>query len=235
MTSEKFESLSDEELYALADKMGLDLPPGLARVFVAEEILEALEEDSLERRSSASAPMHVDEKKFSCSDALSGVDECRASAAFADRRYNETMIRALVRDPSWAFAYWDIAEADRSALHADGVASLFLRVVELDEGGESAREFFDIPISEGDAQWYINLPHAKARYRIELRLRSGSRSRLLARSTALSVPRQTLEFHATALDARSSELLRLSGLEGLGIEPPPAGNPLRILSGGEGE
>ncbi len=233
--SEKFESLSDEALFALAEKMGLDVPPSLDRVFVIEEIVGALEEDSLERRSSGGAPIHIEEKKFSGSE-LDGIEACIEAAPCIERRYNETVVHALVRDPSWAFAFWDLADSDRAALRSqESQSALFLRIQEAGADGEGTREYFDIPVAEDDLQWYINLPRPNARYRIELRARAGGRSRLLARSALVVAPRQTLDEAAAAFDPRTAELLRLSGLDSLKIEPEALGNPQRILSGSESD
>jgi hypothetical protein len=115
---EKLDALSLEELYALAEKTGLDLPPGLERPFVIEEILDALEEDSEDRREAQGEAVHIDEKKYSGLrmgdfDVDSGYSEPIAA------RYNETMIRAIARDPSWAFAYWDVSDSDLEALRGE--------------------------------------------------------------------------------------------------------------------
>ena len=49
MNVERLNGLSIEALYALAEKMGIDLPTGLERLFVMESILEAFEEDQIGR------------------------------------------------------------------------------------------------------------------------------------------------------------------------------------------
>jgi hypothetical protein len=235
--AEKFELLSDEALRALAEKMGLDVPPNLDRVFVVEEILDALEEDSAERRSSGLAPVRIEESKFSGLE-FDEIDVEPDASPVLDRCYNETSVRVLVRDPSWAFAFWDISEVERSSLRGEeGLASLFLRVFETTradgaDGSEARREFFDIPVSDDDMQWYINLPRPKALYRIELCAKCGGHVRVLARSRELVVPRHHLDSSADDLDPATAELLRLSGLEALDIEPPVDDNPQRILKAG---
>ena len=171
MNSDKLDALSLEELYTLADKTGLDLPPGLDRPFVVEEILEVLEEDSEDRRAEQGEAVHIDEKKYSGLrigdfDLVLGPDESLAT------RYNETMIRAIARDPSWAFAYWDVSDSEIEALRGeDSTAGLFLRVAEIGPPGEQSdgqREYFDIPVADNDLQWYINLPRSGVRFRIDL-------------------------------------------------------------------
>lgn len=231
MKADKFESLSDEALYALADKMGLDLPPDLERVFVVEEILGAIEEDSLERHSSRLSAVRVEEAKFSSSD-LDEVDPSILQDSPMPKTYNETAIKVLVRDPSWAFAFWDLSESERQGLYdGEWESSLFLRVFELPELGlpEQKKEFFDIPVSIDDSQWYINLPKAKARYRIELCARAGGKLKVLARSKDAYVPRQHLDSDLDSLGGGRALLLRLSGIESLDIEPEGDVNPRRIL------
>ncbi|HET7838107.1 MAG TPA: DUF4912 domain-containing protein [Rectinemataceae bacterium] len=245
MTSEKLDSLSLEALYAVADKMGLDLPPGLERLFVVEEISEAIAEDSEDRRAAHGEAVHVEEKKYSSpelGEIDADLDSSGAEAPVLETRYNETMIHALVRDPSWAFAYWDLSDADQTALFGeDGGSALFLRVVEL--GGEDGRrEYFDIPVSSEDHQWYINLPRPGVRFRIDLCVRPGdspvARIRVLARSNDVESPRQSLE-PDRPLSERVIRLLELSGIQELNIELARDENPQRILparSGqGEGE
>ena len=236
--TDRLDALSLEELYALADKIGLDLPPGLERPFVVEEILEVLEEDSEDRREAQGEALHIDEKKYS-GLRIGDFDEGPGRVDSLATRYNETMIRAIARDPSWAFAYWDVADADIELLRGeDGAAGLFLRIAEIGPPGErndSQREYFDIPIADNDLQWYINLPRSGVRFRIDLCARRsghGGKFRVLARSNEVESPRQSLAASAKALDPSSSELLALSGAEDIPIDDPAEGNPLRILPTG---
>jgi len=237
VNSEKLESLSLEALYALAEKMGLDLPVGLERLFVVEEILDALVEDSEDRRAARDEAVHVDEKKYSGSE-LDELDAAIDDLPPLEARYNETMIRALVRDPSWAFAYWDLSDAERAALTGvDSESPLFLRVVELNpEGDETKHEHFDIPVSIDDLQWYINLPHSAMRFRIDLCSRkngsAGSRLRVLARSNTVVSPRQELQPGPDGLDSQTARLLQLSGIGDLRIQSSEPDNPLRITPPG---
>ncbi len=70
-------------------------------------------------------------------------------------RYNETKIVLLLRDPQWAFAYWDrstdtVHENFQKDMFFEGY---FLRVFEYDtagSGGEFSDSFFDIPVSDTD-------------------------------------------------------------------------------------
>jgi uncharacterized protein len=236
--NDKLDALSLEELYALADKTGLDLPPGLERPFVIEEILDALEEDSEDRREEQGEAVHIDEKKYSGFrmgdfDIDRGLDEPIAT------RYNETMIRAIARDPSWAFAFWDVSDSEVESLRGEEPsAGLFLRVAELGpsvEPVDAHREYFDIPIADNDLQWYINLPRSGVRFRIDLCTRRGGpggKIRVLARSNEVESPRQSLSGSSQGLAPSAYELLALSGVEDLPIDESFEVNPLRILHSG---
>ncbi len=244
MKTDRLESYSIEELYALADKMGLDLPPGLERPFVVEELIEALDEDTEDRRSSRGEAVHVDEKKFSGA----GLDGIAAGAdeGTLEERYNETMIHAIVRDPSWAFAFWDLSDADLGELRGDeSSAGLFLRVAELPArcDVEPRREHFDIPVSDEDRQWYINLPRSGVRFRVDLCSRRpgmmGGRIRIMARSNEVLSPRQGVASPMSSLDEGRRAMLELSGIGELHIEEPgeeyaPASGEPRAAGPGPG-
>ncbi len=231
VSSEKFESMSDADLLAYADKMGLDLPQGLDRVFIIEELVDALAEDSQDSRITGTS-LKFEAARFSGPE----FDELEAHAGEEDapgrleQRYNQTEIRVIIRDPSWAFAFWDISEADRDKLRGeDNTITLFLRVAELQPSSDGHREFFDIAVSQDDLQWYINFPNPEAGYRVDLCARDGAHPRLLARSAEIRLPREILPRARNEFEPDIAELLRLSGSGRLDIEPKEEENPQRIL------
>lgn len=242
VNTDKLETLSLEELYALADRAGLDLPPGLERPFVIEEIVEALDDEDdypEESRAPRGGALDIDEKKYS--ELRIEGSEPQADEEPLVARYNETMIRAVARDPSWAFAYWDVSDAELASLRGEeSSAGLFLRVAELGESERAAsaehRECFDIPVADGDLQWYINLPRSGVRFRIDLCARRPGlgKFRVLARSNEVESPRQSFCLPGGGLDESSCELLSLSGIEDIPLDDLPDGNPLRILRSGSG-
>lgn len=214
VTPDKLALLTDDELGTLADRMGLNLPPGLDRPFILEEIVDAFNDDTEERRFPHDAPSHVEEKKFAgTSFGLDAMDPSLrpATGGFLSDRYGETIIHALVRDPGWVFAYWDISERHRPPEYEDDERSFILRVCELSLTRDPKRDYFDIPVTSSDFQWYINLPHPGARYRIDLISFTGGRLRIIARSNEVSLPRHRLETGASLTDETTCILFRLSG------------------------
>ncbi|MEI6388911.1 MAG: DUF4912 domain-containing protein, partial [Spirochaetota bacterium] len=217
MDAENLASLADDDIWAIADRMGLGLPPGLERIFVIEEILDAIEDDRIERDRAGKLPLYNEDAKYSSAgefsiESLAGT----SSVSIADMRYNETTIKALVRDPSWTFAFWELSELDFDSLGIeDDEPRLFLRVTQLE--GPDRQSSFDIPISHLDSQWYINIPNPGTRYRIDLGARTGSKSKVLARSVDFFVPRQHRESLST--EGKGQTLLELSDM--LDTEPEP--------------
>jgi hypothetical protein len=228
--AETLASLVDDDLRAIADRMGLGLPLGLDRIFVVEEILDAIEDDRIERDRAGKAPLYNEDSKYSSVDelpieSLAG----KSSVSIADKRYNETTIKALVRDPSWTFAFWELSELDFDSLGIeDDEPRLFLRVTQMD--GAERQSSFDIPINPNDSQWYINIPNPGSRYRIDLGARTGGKSKVLARSGDFFVPRQHGEFLPT--EGKGQTLLELSDMLDTEPEPPDEDNPSRILRAG---
>lgn len=227
MNPDKLSLLTDQELALLAERMGVFLPEGLARPFIVEEIISALEDDDRERVFSHDGTGHVEEKKLSGASyasmkpsELSGVPE----------RYNETMIRALPRDPAWIYAYWDISEQKRLPMSEEEAGcGLFLRVVELHHSGEHRKDFFDIGISLDDCKWYINVPQPGSAYRVDLCQHKLDKTKVLARSNEVKMPLFYLRKSANVPQVTKS-LLILSDVEGLHLNEPREANPNRILA-----
>jgi len=236
---EKLTALSDEDLLTLADKMGLVVPPELERSFLVEALIEAIQEDSEERKVAGNSSVSIEETKYGGSES----DDLSAdldSDVRLEKRYNETMVRLLVRDTAWAFAFWDVNDDERIALRAgesgQGFLGFFLRVMEENgKGSPRGSEHFDIPVGDCDLQWYINLPQPDSRYRIDLCCRANGKTRILAKSNIVHTPRGALAEQSSAIDVETAELLALSGFGELDIPLAEDRHPSRILSGPEAE
>jgi len=228
---ERLNGLSIEALYALADKMGLDLPAGLDRLFIVEALIEAFQEDQEERKSTGDAADHMEEKKFSGSE-LDEIDASLDVAPCIENRYNETVVHVIARDPAWAFVFRDIRDEEFDAIKAnDGASSLFLRVVK--EPGYESKDSaaFEVAVGDGDDHWYLHLPEEDRSYRVDLYVRTGSRTRLLAHSPIIRTPRALIADSLPELGPGAAELAALSGLTSLEIVPAPERHPSRILGG----
>lgn len=214
----------------MAERMGVYIPEGLDRPFVIEEIISALEDDDRERVFSHDGTGHVEEKKLSGGSHISYLAGIRSGDRVGiPERYNETMIRALPRDPSWIYAYWDISEQKRIPLEEEEQqARLFLRVIELNSQHERTKDFFDIGITLDDWKWYINIPQPGSNYRVDLCIQKGEKVKALAHSNEVRMPYYYIR-RTQQMPQITKSLLILSGMEGLHLTEPKDENPNRIL------
>ncbi len=83
--------------------------------------------------------------------------------------YNETAIHLILKDPSWAHAYWSIGPNEYTKLSSESqTLSFFLRVCMYSLENEELIDSFDIPVSRDDISWNVNLPEKGRRYRVSL-------------------------------------------------------------------
>jgi hypothetical protein len=112
--------------------------------------------------------------------------------------YDEDRIALLVRDPYWVHVYWDITrETLARAQEAMGEgwpdAKSILRVYDVtgvDFDGSNANSSFDVEITGGASNWYVNVQVPNRAYCIEVGLLSVTGEFfMLARSNVATTPR----------------------------------------------
>jgi hypothetical protein len=138
------ESLSTDELLQLADKAGIDSPPHLDRIFIIGELLEYSEAEEAYADDTEEIPL----PQADYIDAVPLV-----------KQYNITYIEVLIRDPLWAFVFWEAAsgirEIHEKALDFEGYSLL---VSPAHAGKERSEYSFEIPVGIEDMAWYIGFP-----------------------------------------------------------------------------
>ena len=200
MTKESLQSIPLEELVALAREEGYEEGGARDRATLTEFILENLKDRAREKEQENSPSIRVEESKYQITDPQS--EERVDSEVFpiADR-YNQTKIVFMVRDPHWAFAYWELDNKTLEKLpDKEENIHLILRVHETESVKHSS---FDIPIQFSDSSWYIYLPNQECSYVLELAVVSKGRYSCLASSNRIRTPREspaqspdyTLELH----------------------------------------
>jgi hypothetical protein len=213
------------ELATLARSNGLEPADGLDAEELIELLLEDYQEMRLEREEGNNPSVRVEEAKFEV-----GEEEPPAGAQAQEpsipQRYNETRVVLMARDPHWAYAYWDVEDAQAVRVRRDsGFEQLVLRVQDLQPASS-----FDIPIQWSDCSWYIYLPSQDADYALELGYLAAGRFRLLARSNQIRTPRESISGEAP----EESESLFLGGSPEAFAGPSSAMSseaiPQRILS-----
>ncbi|MBN2509656.1 MAG: DUF4912 domain-containing protein [Spirochaetales bacterium] len=233
MTKERLQRLSDDNLYELARRQGIRGPEELDKDELIDTVLEILEEDRDERRSSNNLAMRIKEKKY---DII--LDEELISQITEDfplpERYNDTRIVLMLRDPSWAFTYWDLGSADFAKVQeVENPGELFLRVYSLpagEIGSKSYSDYFDIPLRVTDDSWYINLPVAGIRYCMDLMVKEYGKDVTLCRSNVIQAPRADIAREIKEAKTPAADAMYLSGLFSPGNELEDEDNPRRIIS-----
>jgi hypothetical protein len=143
ITRPYLESLTTAELIKWADLYGVDIPSGLDRIFIIEELLQIVSSEV------ETEDEHIEEpsKKFPVSVVL-------------PKQYNITFLEVLIRDPLWAFVFWEVKSSDKEVFEkAPDFNGYFLKVCP--QGSNAAHEAFTVPLMPEDSAWYLGFPPAE--------------------------------------------------------------------------
>ncbi|MBQ8680891.1 MAG: DUF4912 domain-containing protein [Treponema sp.] len=155
LTLAHLETLSSADLIALADDYGIDIPDNLNRRFIIGELLEVAQDMSAE-----SEPVQV----------MNEQGEFPEKSGELPSSFNETEISVILRNPAWAFVYWDIsADGVKKLSESSRLKNLLLRVLYFENESETNPiEYFDLQISLEDREQYILLEPGKKFFRVDL-------------------------------------------------------------------
>jgi hypothetical protein len=211
LTRPYLESLTTDELVRMADRVGIDIPPSLERVFISGELLDiaAAEEAGTGEDDDA---IHESTDFF--------------DSAPLPKQYNITFIEALIRDPLWVFVFWELKGSDKELYEKEeNFEGYCLRVIPGKGAGEPQREdSFTVPVGIDDSAWYLGfspvaggaaavggVDAVNTRFQVELCVLLGSETVALAVSRLFTMPK--LLSPAAALSPGLSPLALLSGAE----------------------
>ena len=205
------ESLSSGELIKLADNYGIDIPPGLERIFIIEELLENSINDEQDESENEEPENELK------------INTSFSETAALPKHYNISYIEVIIRDPLWAFVFWEVKDHDREAHeHTEDFGGYCLRVIPLaaDEAAPLSREnSFTVAIDLEDSARYLGFaehsPQAAGRYIVLLCAIHGGSEQQLAASLPFNLPVLNENETISALDR--NPLIRLSGARDLSI------------------
>ena len=235
MTKERLQGLSFASLLDIATKEGISVQETIDKDTLVDIISEAMEEDRTEREESNNPAMRIKEKKY----AVTRDEEIEAEDTEEfelPEHYNETLIVALLRDPLWAFAYWDLKDSDLDSIGGPSESvELFLRVCEVSETekpGSDVVDYFDIPVKATDSSWYINLPTPGKSYVIELHARNEEEEQFLCRTNAIHSPlgQVAVEYIHEMISHPDNDTMVLTGLDQYSGSSLRENIPQRIIS-----
>jgi hypothetical protein len=197
------ESLTTAELIKLADRAGVDVPPGLERIVIIGELLETLDDAG---EGAGKKNLFVTEER-----------RLPASTAPLPRHYNISYVNVLVRDPLWAFAFWEINAHDRE-LHerAGDFGGYCLRVESDPLSGAVGDSSFTVQVGIGDSAWYLGFSPSGGTFRVAL-CAVRREDIVLAVSEPFSLPNLHEPLGNRYSKASHNPLLRLSGIDEFSI------------------
>ncbi len=166
------EALSMSELQYMARRYGLEDTDQLPEDELREALHEFYDEYGTEYTTMSALYSPSNQKRYfnqvyeSAEDfqvgSLPGVQELPPF-------YSETAIHLLLKDPSWAHAYWSIGSNDFKKLSKNSEKpSFFLRVSMSDSVTDELLDSFDIPVASEDISWNVNLPEKGRTYHVSL-------------------------------------------------------------------
>lgn len=189
ITRVQLENLATGDLIRIADRFGLDIPPDLDRIFIIEELLETTSSEWPAEDFAAETEQNPQ------------AELPPLEAAALPRQYNITFIDVMVRDPFWAFVFWEIKAQDKEQFEKipdfDGY---YLKVSPL-IAAPGAEGVFTIPVRPHDTARYLGLSAAAEkspapgdrqeprRYKVELCAGTKNEETVLAVSGPFSLPR----------------------------------------------
>jgi len=205
VTRHRLESLSTEQLIKLADSYGVDIPPGLERIFIIEEILEVT---SIENQETASD--------------IEVREEYSETAALPSQ-YNISYIDVIIRDPFWVFAFWEVKKHDKEQHEtSDDFNGYCLRVIPLDKNGKERNPHensFTVSVDAEDTARYLGIVEHSAQnsdyYIIQLCVNKGNVLLQIAVSKPFFLPKPY--DNDMIADMCGNPLIRLSGARDLSI------------------
>ena len=202
LSRQQLESMTTSDLLVLGDKFGIEIPDNLNRTLIIGEILEAAEEFKVPEKQSS---VQITEDDTPVPDQL-------------PESYNNTYIDAIIRNPAWLFAFWDIKESDIASvkLRRD-FESIFLHISFFDApNNEEPAESIDIKTDFDTKEQSILLPSGKRWLKIDLALSfKGKLPEVLCSSRMIELPseREDIQNLQPGKKTNYPPLVQLSGMK----------------------
>lgn len=196
------ETLSTSDLLSLADEYGLDIPQHLNRRFIISELIEISEE--------------LNEDFKDDMEALDSV-EVKPSSELPET-YNETKIDAVLRNPVWAYVYWDISNADiQATIMQRGFTKFILKVYFWSkDNSEKPCDSCELSVANSDRAQYILLPVNQNSFTIDLIAEyTNLEPKKLATSRKILFPENSPEITIKSIEKKLSPIMALSGMKQL--------------------
>lgn len=195
------ETLSTADLLELAEEYDLDIPEQLNRRFIISELLEI-----------------ADELNEQIIDDIEESAEQIETTKDLPYSYNETTIDVVLRNPAWAYVYWDIRVSDlQDVINTKAFSKLLLKIHFWEsEMADKLIDVCELTISKEDRAQYIFLPSGKKYFSIDLVAEfSNLEPKKLTTSRIVTIPTGAPVISLESLEKPISPILQLSGMQEL--------------------
>ena len=208
MNKTSLKKMSRKELINIAKEIGIEKPTSMTSPKLIEKILSVKQIDSDGKtlpprklsQKDENLEMKGGSKKFETQNdrTISEPEYPSDENRELPQGYGDTKIVAMIRDPYWAFVYWEINHDKRQELSMLGSHNkkLFLRIYDtsgINFNGFNAHSSFDIEVNDFTNNWYIQLPEPNKAYCVDLGTQSENGDFILiARSNIVEAPRDTI-------------------------------------------
>ena len=202
------ESLATGDLVKMADDLGLDIPNNPDRAFVIDELLD-------------SSPR--DEDRYIDSQEQEMADQVVLETAPLSKNYNVSFIDVMIRDPLWAFVFWELRASDEEQFEkTPDFNGYYLKISPFEttdnsshknNDGQTSDDVFTIPVKKEDKARYLGLTNTvgdgtslteQCQYKVEFCASAGGFETVLAVSSPVRLPGQPIL-------PLENQLARLSG------------------------
>ena len=222
------ESLTTSDLIRMADNLGIDIPPDLDRIFIIEELLELISTDEIPEESSGMSDASEFPSDLPAAPDMS--DSGLVESVPLPKQYNFTFIEVMIRDPLWAFVFWEIKASEKEQFEeTPGFDGYYLKVSPLksqaDDSQSGMEGVFTVPVKPDDTARYLGLTPAATGgsfqtddrwYKVEFCVSLKGNESVLAVSNPVRLPGLT-EFPAGAekpnCKLSNNQLISSSGYE----------------------
>jgi uncharacterized protein len=202
-TKTSLKAMRKSQLVELALKMGLTGVSGLKKDDLIEKILR--ESSKEKEKTKVKKPKKVElseqngqtftsSKKYEIENINAVVEpEYPVETKDLPSEYDDTKLILLIRDPWWAFVYWEISQEVRekyNIVRNQHNKSLKLRVYDVTDNRED--DYFDVDINDHTNNWYIRLPKSNRHYVAELVVVDEEGEKPITKSNKYIAPRETV-------------------------------------------
>lgn len=214
MTKVRLQGLPMEALQELCSKENLEIEPEDSKEVVVELLWDLYEEERRDWESLNNLIVKMEEKKFSLAE--EPINYQVPDHNEIPPKYDSDYLVMMLRDPQWAFCYWEIRHSEWDAMKlSHGFHGLLLKVFQSSVPDRSQHEMiFTIPVQNPVSSRYINLPTQNKYYWVELLASLEKETKVLCGSRVVFSPQEMISFESYPNESENrKKILDFSGFK----------------------